>query len=279
MVEENKMMGESVNYDVLKNADDKELIKQPFQSFFEEVFGKPLSDELWRHQFIHSPYGDTALFIATVGTKIIGSALQIRQKIVIGDKIHDYYLYTTSAILKEYRPRGVYAELLKIQKEYARDNAASFIFAYPNALAHPVLKLFGGFKNVEKITLVKTKLSNVDVVNNAETQGLLMDLPMFNWRFEHRDYKFARQGEAVIVYKEYDGAFDILAIYKQDVFDGITVNFDELDQNAKVIVSQKYVISTQNSEVVEYLNGTFFPFNKEIVASDIHLNLLMSDVF
>ena len=117
-----------LNYRVLEKKDDKETVREDFLSFFNSVYQKKPDSSFWYHQVSGSPYSDSPLFLALDGENIIGSALMILQKCNIEDKRHDCYLFTTSAILKEYRANGVYAKLLNLQKEYARKKDVDFIF-------------------------------------------------------------------------------------------------------------------------------------------------------
>lgn len=268
----------TIEYSILRTIEEKEAIRGSFQDFFAQVFERALSDATWEHQFLHSPYEDTALFLATDNGVIVGAALQIRQKYREGDSIHDYYLYTTSAILKEYRPKGIYARLLSMQKEYSVAQGAAFIFAFPNQLAYPVLKLFGGFKDIQRFHLVRTSFANIRL-DVASSDGLSLDKDLIAWRFEHKDYRFSKLAKQVVVYKYYGDAIDILAIYPQAFFDGFEVSYDDIDGESVVVAPDFYVLDQSIVEPVDKLNATFFPLVDAPFIQKIRVNLLMSDVF
>lgn len=265
-----------IDYKLISTMKEKELLKTKFLDLFNSVYERELEEKLWEHQILNSPYNDSPLFIAIDGDLIVGSALLISQKCLIDENEYSYYLFTTSAIRKEYRPKGVYAHLLKIKKEYAKKNDADFIFAFPNKLAHPVLKLFARFKDLEKVDIVKTSFENIDfekIENN-----LLIDEDFFNWRFEHKDYLFYEFNDKVIIYKEFDDCYDILAIYNTTDF-SFKFKKSILDKNKKIIILSSNVKNQNLIEKIDVLNATYFPINENIDYSKLNINLLMSDVF
>ena len=155
-----------IDYKIVTSVESKQALKNDFQVFFKDVYEQDLSDNNWEHQFLHSPYEDSALFLAFDNEKIVGSALMIPQKYQTKACSGSYYLWTTSAVSKAYRSKGVYAELLAMQREYTTKNKKDFIFAFPNKLAYPVVKLFGGFKDLCKTRLVRTSFDNVDFLKS-----------------------------------------------------------------------------------------------------------------
>jgi|APSaa5957512535_1039671.scaffolds.fasta_scaffold15926_5 hypothetical protein len=265
-----------LNYRVLEKKDDKETVREDFLSFFNSVYQKKPDSSFWYHQVSGSPYSDSPLFLALDGENIIGSALMILQKCNIEDKRHDCYLFTTSAILKEYRANGVYAKLLNLQKEYARKKDVDFIFSFPNLAAYPVLKFFGGFKDLQIDNLVKTTLNdlNLECVENS----LIIDSCMFEWRFEHKDYKFYNKNGVVIVYKKYDNIHDILGMYKQEEFQFLYAN-SMLEDSENITTLNSCLKSGESAKAGRRINCVYYPINKDINYSKIKINLLMSDVF
>lgn len=266
-----------IKYITYTSKKEKHLLKLHFQKFFYEIFGKKLTDKDWQHQFVNSPYNDSPLFLALDNGKIVGSALMIKQKAFISGYFYYYYLFTTSAILKDYRSKGVYAKLLELQKDYAKNNKADFIFAFPNNTAYPVLKLFGGFKDLKKFDLVKTGFNNLDFEDSCKN-SLVFDDAMFNWRFEHKDYKFYFVQNKVIVFKKFQDCFDILAIYGNENFQFLFSNSD-IDKNMCIITMDRFLKDYTNAQKIDIVNATYFPINKNIEYSKIKINLLMSDVY
>jgi hypothetical protein len=266
-----------INYKIVISTQEKKKFKTEFQDFFTQVYGRKLSDTDWEHQFIHSPYEDSALFLAFDRDKIIGSSLMIPQKFYTKNQEGTYYLWTTSAILKEYRSLGVYAELLKMQREYTQQNKKDFIFAFPNKLAYPVVKLFGGFKDLYKTELVKANISDLDLENIDNS--LLIDKNFFNWRFEHREYLFYRINSNIIMSKKYDETLDILAVYPQELLKDIDIKIETSKILEDIITIKSFLKEGSQVRVIDQLNGTYYPINKEIDYASIRLNLLMSDVF
>ena len=265
-----------IEYKILTSYEEKELIKKSFFDLFSTVYEKNLDKKLWEHQILNSPYNCTLLFVAMDGNKVVGSALMILQKCLIDEIEYNYFLFTTSAILKEYRSRGIYPEILKLQKEYSKQNNVDFIFAFPNKLAYPVLKLFARFKDLEKIDLVKSSFENINfekIENN-----LLIDENFFNWRFEHKDYLFHKFNDKVIIYKEFDDCYDILAVYGKKDFP-FTFKNTTIDKHRKIIILSSYIKNQNLIEKIDNLNVTYFPLNENIDYSKLNINLLMSDVF
>jgi len=266
-----------IKYKILLTPQEKQKIKKEFQDFFKEVYNQSLSEDNWEHQFIHSPYDDSPLILALYDNKIIGSALMIAQKFSTIEDKGLYYLWTTSAIAKEYRSKGIYAELLSKQREYAEKTHKSFIFAFPNKLAYPVVKLFGGFKDLVKTDLVKTTLSQIDFSKTFNT--LLIDQSFFDWRFEHKSYLFYMYENSVIVAKKYEDTLDVLAIYPQNAFKEIGVTYDQIAPEQKIITIASFLKEAGDVEILDKVNGTYFPINKNVNYDTMNINLLMSDVF
>lgn len=266
-----------VEYKTVTDKSYKKKLKDEFQSFFKSVYDRELSDIDWEHYFVNSPYEDSALFLAIDKEKIIGSALMIPQNFYSENYEGKYYLWTTSAIKKEYRSQGIYAELLKMQREYAKDKKKDFIFAFPNKLAYPVVKLFGGFKDLYKVNLVKASITDLKLqdIDNS----LLIDSEFFKWRFEHKDYLFYKLDDNIIISKKFEDTLDVLAIYKKETFENINFKIESGSIPCSINTIKTFLKENSVSEVLNTLNGTYFPINRNIDYSSIKLNLLMSDVF
>lgn len=266
-----------VEYKVITDAKSKQSLKSSFQKFFKTIYNQELTEKNWEHQFIHSPYEDSALFLAFDGEKIVGSALMIPQKFTTLSSSGSYYLWTTSAIDKEYRSQGLYAEILKMQREYTLQNKKDFIFAFPNKLAYPVVKLFGGFKDLYKVALVKANINDLDFsnINNS----LVIDKAYLEWRFEHKEYLFYDIDGYVVMAKKFEDSLDILAVYNRSDLNGIALTIESSSIPKNIITMQTFLKENCASTTIDQLSGTYFPINKEIDYSAIKLNLLMSDVF
>lgn len=266
-----------IQYKIVTDSLAKQKLKNDFQVFFKSVYERELSDSNWEHQFLHSPYEESALFLAYDSNKIVGSALMIPQKFIT-DKVHgSYYLWTTSAVEKEYRSKGVYAELLAMQREYTAINKKDFIFAFPNKLAYPVVKLFGGFKDLYKTDLVETSIDMLDLeyIKNS----LVIDKDFFKWRFEHKDYLFYEYQELILISKKFENTLDVLAIYKKDDLKNLDVVISDEAAPQKIITMKSFLKNNSDFDILDQLNGTYYPINKSIDYTTIKLNLLMSDVF
>lgn len=264
-----------IKYKLISTVEEKKSLRKKFLDLFKSVYKIELEENVWEHQILNFPYSDSPLFLAFDGDKIIGTALMILQKCIIEGKKYNYFLFTTSAILKEYRSKGIYAELIKKQKEYAKENKADFIFAFPNKIAYPVLKLFGGFKDLKKNNLVKTTFENLNLQNS--NNSLVIDNYMFQWRFEHREYMFNLTQEKVIIFKEFQDAYDLLAIYDaKDFKHNVKNTFIEANRN---IITLNSYTQNNNNQLIDTIYSTYFPINKNINYSKLSINLLMSDVF
>lgn len=265
-----------ITYQILSTNQQKEIHKNSFIKIYETVFNRKLDDRIWQHQFINSPFGNSPLFIAIEGNDIIGTALMILQKLKLNNKIYSYFLFTTSAVMSEYRVKGVYAELLNLQKEYAKKYNIDFILAFPNKNAYPILKHFGRFKSLKEIQLVKTSFNNINI--KPTTNNFFIDKNIFKWRFEHKDYKFYLVNNQIIIYKLYDKSYDILAIY--DILDfPFKVVSEKIPQDASVNTILDYVENLSLIEFIQYIYVCYYPLNKNINYENIVINLLMSDVF
>lgn len=264
-----------IKYKIFTTIEEKKSLKTNFLNLFNSVYERELEEKLWEHQILNSPYNDSPLFVAMDGKLIVGSALMILQTCIIDGNKYRYYLFTTSAIRKEYRPKGVYAQLLKMQKEYAKENNADFIFAFPNKIAYPVIKLFGGFKDLKKDNLIKTTFKNLNLQNSDNS--FVIDSYMYQWRFEHKEYMFHLTQDKVIIFKEFQGGYDLLAIYDaQDFKHDVKNTFMENDRD---IITLNSYTRDKNSQLIDTIDSTYFPINKNIDYSKLSINLLMSDVF
>lgn len=266
-----------IHYQIVTTSESKQNLKNDFQTFFKSVYERELSDENWEHQFLHSPYEDSALFLAYDDKNIIGSALMIPQRYIINESTGSYYLWTTSAVAKEYRSKGVYAQLLAMQREYTAKNKKDFIFAFPNKLAYPVVKLFGGFKDLYKTDLAKTSIEmlNLKDIKNS----LLIDKDFFQWRFEHKDYLFYAIENHIIISKKFEDTLDILAIYHKEDLKDLPIKIEDEEIPKNIITMSSFLKEDATFVSLDKLSGTYFPINKNIDYQAIHLNLLMSDVF
>lgn len=265
-----------IEYKILTTSKEKEIIKKSFFDLFSTVYKKNLDEKLWQHQILNSPYYCTPLFVAMDSHKVVGSALMILHKCLIDGNEYNYFLFTTSAILKEYRSKGIYPELLRLQKEYSKQKNIDFILAFPNKLAYPALKLFARFKDFKKNILVKTSLENINFekIDNS----LVIDKSFFKWRFEHKNYLFYVINDKVIIYKEFGDYYDVLAIYEKKDFPFIIQN-TTMEKYKKIIILNSCIKNQNFIEKIDTLNATYFPFNDKIDYSKININLLMSDVF
>jgi len=267
----------TIDYKILLDSKIKEIHKDEFQAFIKKIYSQNLEEGAWKHQFIHSPYEDTPLFLAFDNDKIVGSALMIGQKLFIGEQEISYYIFTTSGVLKEYRDRGVYAELLKLQRHFAKQTNKHFILAFPNKLAYPVLKLFGGFKDLIKSELVKTTFDNIDFTKNKNS--FLIDSRLFVWRFEHKNYNFTRLEDSVIVSKSFNDSIDILAVYEKSMFSPFNIKYTDLDESRSFNVIAGLIKDPEHAEKVINVNVTYYPISTDINPREINVNLLMSDVY
>ncbi len=266
-----------IEYKIVADKTSKQKLKEGFQSFFKTVYDRELNDSAWEHQFVNSPYEDSALFLAFDNDKIIGSALMIPQRFFTQGVEGTYYLWTTSAIKKEYRSQGVYAELLKMQREYAKDNKKDFIFAFPNKLAYPVVKLFGGFKDLYKTDLVETTINMLDL-DHIEN-SIVIDKDFFQWRFEHKNYLFYELEDHIIISKKFENTLDILAVYRKKDLEDISIEFQKESIPTNIITMRSFLKENATFNILDKLSGTYYPIDKNIDYHNIKLNLLMSDVF
>ena len=266
-----------INYRILCDARSKNKVKNEFLHFFYNVYLKVLYENIWEHQFINSPYNDSPLFLAFDGEKIVGSALMIKQKLSIDDKIFDYYLFTTSAVDKEYRSKGIYLELLNMQKNYAKDTKKDFILAFPNKIAYNALKIFGGFKDISKDKIIKTNIDNINL--SSFCNNILEDEKFIKWRFEHKDYSFIKLDNNILVVKKFEDSFDLLSTLKATnnfIPSNKFISFDELNS---CYVLEKHTIDKSKNMMIDNYNATIFLINNEFNFNGKCINLLMSDVF
>lgn len=265
-----------IEYKVIESSSKKNEIKEEFQDFFFDVFGKKLDDEVWEHQFLDSPYDSSSLFLALSDGKIIGSALMIPQKLEIEGVVLDYYLYTTSAISKLYRPKGVYVKLLEMQREYCSLKNKAFILAFPNKLAYQVLKLFGGFKDLSRMNLVKSKLSELKFP--CGYNSFILDNDLLKWRFEHKNYKFLLYKEHILIVKEFGGNLDVLAVYSEQSMVDMSLDLEEVHLDRNIVTLESFLKAGSALEKLRDVNATYFPVS-DLNYNNININLLMSDVF
>ena len=266
-----------IDYKIVILPAEKQILKTDFQEFFKSVYNQELGDSNWEHQFLHSPYEDSALFLAFDNNQIVGSALMIPQKYLMDDSTGTYYLWTTSAVSKDYRSQGVYAELLKMQRTYAKENKKDFIFAFPNKLAYPVVKLFGGFKDIYKTDLVKATIADLDL--STIENSLIIDNDFAKWRFEHKAYLFYALNEHIVISKKFEDTLDVLAIYPRSSLSDLHFKIETNTIPENIITMKTLLKKDVEMNRIDQLSGTYFPINKDIDYSMLKLNLLMSDVF
>lgn len=263
-----------IEYKIITTQEEKERYKDNYKEFFYNSYNKKLEEDMWKHQFINYPYNESPLFLALKDNLIVGSALMILHKCIIENKEYNYYLFTSSAVDKKYSSEGIYANLLNMQKEYAREQNVDFIFAFPNKIAYPVIKFFGGFKDLVKLKLIKTKFENLDLNNSYNS--LKLDNGFFDWRFEHKDYKFFNKDGKTIILKEFENSYDILSIIEDEFLDK---NLISVEDGADIFIASNFAKDASKGEKIDLLRATYYPLNKNINYSELNINLLMSDVF
>lgn len=265
-----------IEYKIITDKTEKQKHREEFKQFFQCVYGKALTDSIWNHQFVNTPYENSPLFLAIYDNKIVGSALMIPQKLLLDNQELSYYLFTTSTIMEEYRKKGIYAKLLDLIKKYAFQRNKDFIMAFPNMIAYTALKLFGGFKDITKLEIVRSGIGNIDF--DKAHNSLKIDSSMARWRFEHKEYRFAKVRNNIIIYKYFDNSIDLLAIVDKNVFMNSEIQFSPLGDKP-IVTIMEYLIKDSAYQKIATLNATYLPIQPGLRLDGAKLNLLMWDVF
>jgi len=195
-------------------------LKKDIQSLFKRVFGKQLSDEAWGHYYLNSPYGTSTVFVAYSGKDIIAHGGLIPQKLVSRDgEEYDYYLQTAIMIEKERRDLHVFKKLMDEIHQYVMEREV-FDLAFPNDQSFlPFIKLLE-WRNVREYNIYQYVLAD-DCASSDQydkdtehdfTHYLNLDDEFLKWRGELNHMKIFEVDGCKIVYKDYEGALELLDV-------------------------------------------------------------------
>ncbi len=187
---------------------------------FNRVFGKQLSDETWGHYYLNSPYGTSAVFAAYSGKEIIAHGGLIPQKLVSRDgEEYDYYLQTAIMVEKEHRDLHVFKKLMDEIHQYVMERKV-FVMAFPNDQSFmPFVKLLK-WRNVREYNIYQYVLADDGALPDQNykdteydfTHLLDQDDEFMKWRGELNHLKIIEKDGCKVVYKDYDGALELLDV-------------------------------------------------------------------
>ena len=274
-----------INYQILTGVSEKNRYKTRIFSLFNHIFNKELKESEWSHFFLNSPYENSLLILALSADKVVGIANLIPQKLNIGRKKYNYYLFITSAVLKSFRSEGVYMETIKIIKNILKNKEKDFIFAFPNKNAYPLLTELFYF-----IPLKRKEIVNVNNFNLKELKpvyperSIFLDDQFVKWRFEHKHYFYIRHNGKCIIYKGYKDSLDVIEIIESK-YENIISRFisikNDINPYSVFNVLKNRLLSPGNKEykVGTTVSPCYFSFDTNLDLSKLDISLLMSDVF
>jgi len=268
----------------------KELIgiKAGVQALFFDVFGKRLNDKAWEHYYLNSPYGNAAVFIAMVGSRIIAHGGIIPQLLgsVTGESI-PYYLQTAIMVDEKYRNLIVFKKLMDAIHSYV-EAKKTFVIAFPNDHSFgPFVKLLK-WKKITEYNISQYEECNSNCSGATGSAGeyrydIKIDRQFLSWRGELNGIKKEETSNYKMICKEYEGALEILyvdghgidfrEIMKRTAHKRINIpdcflpygKMDGLIRVGQVGIPQRFCAYPGESDKMKY--------------SDIKPSLLLSDVF
>ena len=278
----------SIVFKILRKKREKESVREGFFELFQNVYHRSLNDAEWRHLFLEAPYGESTLLVAVdeaLGAQHpVGAANLIGQRLQAGKSHVEYFFYTTSAILPEYRDLKTYLDMVDLLKNITRDEHKCMILAFPNTTAFPLLTRLCGFRGLNQERIVKIACRGnwgTYLKPMASDGGVILDEPFLSWRFRHKDYFYDLVQDKVVIGKVYEGALDVLEVLEESFEKCLT---GKLPRNTAAF-SGAYILERRLrdpqgacAQKTQEIRPVCFPLHEDCPVRFMP-SLLMSDVY
>lgn len=205
---------------IILDTEKKQLEhKQDFQDLFSEVFERPMADEQWKHFYINAPMGTTISFVYYHNSNMVAHGGLIPQRLISknNDRI-DYFLQTAVMVRKDYQNLILFKELMDTIDSYVTDRG-TFSLAFPNKRTYlPFVKMLG-WRLVREYSIRQYKRGTGPLGKTEEPAAepvfqyeIYKNEPFINWRREPNKFQFLRTADFELIYKDYEGSFEILDV-------------------------------------------------------------------
>lgn len=270
-----------VDYKVITNRAEKDAHRESVQRLFNDIFSRPLPNTEWEHLILSSPYDDGALILGLENDAVVATANLVSQKLNLGAKVLDYYLFTTSMVSKDHAGKGLYFKTIELIKDVLRSSKKDFIFALPNSNSYPLLTKLFQFKTLAETSLVKVA-ELPDLRTMRSETSLTLDKSFLDWRFEHKEYFWSKLGTNTLICKEYGGSYDVLEVLAQADAAPVQKRLPERStgagQNFNIMRNRLGRPAIQTVGDAFPLRPVYFSFDQLLDLSGMDLSLLMWDV-
>lgn len=273
--------------DIFEGRPNLLKIKDQSQALFRNVFGRPMTDKAWEHYYLNSPYGTATVCGITEDGKMVAHGGIIPQKLVSTDgKEISYYLQTAVMVDEAHRNLMFFKKLMDTIHKYVLERNR-FVIAFPNDSSYaPFIKLL----RWELVTEFSIDQYVEGVWDGADRKmapehryNLSLDEQFLKWRGEINNLKVIATTQNKVVYKDYEGALEILYASGADIeykrlmsslgYEKINIpncfiscgRLEGLKRDRDVGIPQRFCI--------------YPAANRQINYADIKPSLLLSDVF
>lgn len=268
-------------------------IKKDFQGLFQESFDMSMSDYQWEHFYLKAPFGQTISFVYYFdNTMVAHGGLVPQQLISENGETFDYFLQTAVMVKKGYKNLALFKELMDSIGTYI-NNCKSFTIAFPNKQTYlPFVKMLG-WKMVREYSIGQYELKegyleDMQKYDKGDFQYEIYKNEAFmNWRRELNGFKLLREDKFELIYKDYEGSFEILDISLKDKGFSIPIGdimrkFEYQRANIPQCFSHyiffKDLFFTKTIGIPQRM--CFYPLlHKRCKYEEIKPSLLLSDVF
>ncbi|NMB26680.1 MAG: GNAT family N-acetyltransferase [Tissierellia bacterium] len=184
-------MKEDITYECKLSSNLTQGEKDSFISVFNRVFNLDYNMDWFNWKYMDNIYGDSYLVLAYDGNKLVGIRSFWRNDI----NGHLSYQPCDTAVLKEYRGRGIFSKMSLIALEKIKD---AFIYNFPNENSLPGnLKL--GWK-VNKYCYLKPVLSRTKLKQESK----YIDDDYLIWKFGespiNKYHYYEKDGQSYLLY-------------------------------------------------------------------------------
>ncbi|OVE81660.1 hypothetical protein BVY03_03405 [bacterium K02(2017)] len=287
----NKIKSGKMKFNIYKNKNELLSIKDNVQNLFKMVFNRSLTDNEWEHYYLNSPLQDVVSFVGYENDTLIAHGAIIKQQLKDDQgNIFSYFIQTAIMVHPEHRNLLCFNSLMQTIHDYV-NSANTFVMAFPNDNSYgPFIQMLRWHKITEyKIKQYSFAKEDIDRAENSQVDqqdyqySLNIDERFFKWRSELNNMKLHNLDPGNIIYKDYEGALEILDVNGKNVllknimqqlgFEKVnlpdcflaSVNMNGLSFNIEVGNTQRMCVYPNKSKNIDY--------------AAIKPSLLFSDVF
>jgi hypothetical protein len=214
----------TANIVCIEGAEKLLAIKKDVQELFERVFGKTLCDDAWSHFYMNAPYGCATVFVCYGKSNIVAHGGIIPQRLISKNgSVHEYYLQTAIMVDEDYRNLYIFKKLMDSIHRYVTKKD-TFSLAFPNDNSYLSFIKMLRWRKITEYSIRQYSLAGRDdsfdeykYVQKDYKYSLILDNGFLKWRGELNHLKVSEAEDYRIIYKDYEGALELLDVEGRDI--------------------------------------------------------------